>query len=859
MTIIEIEGRKVEVDDSFKNLSPEQQQKEVDEIGAAMGITEAARHNGVMGQVNAGIAETFGGLVDFVNPFDDPAWGKYRTGSAVDGLKAGMNAIGADVATQGPQGFAQGFGRGTGNAAGAVIPVAKGLQALRGAGGAVGAFADDALQALGSYTGLSAEVMAGGISGAAGETAEDMGAPEWAQTAAEVAAPLAVGGAIVKTPTALTGMGRLAETLPVTGHAIKAGKDVVKGFLPMTNAGARQIARARVHELVGGEDNAAALNKTIELNNELNLTPAQQSQDPRLLGLERQAALENPALSDRLFERQVQSRQTAQDEIDALSGDFGDATAFFDDQLKAFKGQMSDRVTQAMRIADDRLKAVGPRRGEAENSSAVVRQIKSELEDQLAVESDMWARVPQDAPVSTSQTKTVVDRLVDETPWSQRRDIPQDLTSAFGENGAIGDTTTVKELYGLYSEMRRVARSAMAGTDQNKNLARIANEVAEAALKDLGTDLPDSEIGLAFNKARAFSRSLHETFDRGAVGRILQRDTQGNEAIAPAAALRRTVGRSGPQGMVDALDIQKAARGTAEDIDDYLRGRFAEAATNASGEFTPKTARTWLRNHSDVLNVRPDLRKEFFLALSDKQSADLFRIRTEARVKLLESGSSVSTFGAGSADHAVLSVISSKDPAKTAASIVSTARKDKSGKALSGVKAAFTDYLIGKTMSGTGRMSGAKLKAVLSDKNLRGAMRKVFADDELARLNKIGRSLSKLDSERVTEVSTVLNSPSNQILEYVVRVAAARHGGQLGGGTMGGSLQTANIFTNKARGYLNNLTNNKARQMLMDAVEDPALFKLLLEPQSVQLKKQVRDRLAPYVAGTAAQGGGQED
>ena len=63
------------------------------------------KNNGFMGQLNRGIANTVGGLVDFINPFDNPVWGdivggKFQTGSAVTGLTTAIEAIGAEMATR---------------------------------------------------------------------------------------------------------------------------------------------------------------------------------------------------------------------------------------------------------------------------------------------------------------------------------------------------------------------------------------------------------------------------------------------------------------------------------------------------------------------------------------------------------------------------------------------------------------------------------------------------------------------------------------------------------------------------------------------------------------------------------------
>ncbi|MEM1076478.1 MAG: hypothetical protein AAGI36_18615 [Pseudomonadota bacterium] len=91
------------------------------------------------------------------------------------------------------------------------------------------------------------------------------------------------------------------------------------------------------------------------------------------------------------------------------------------------------------------------------------------------------------------------------------------------------------------------------------------------------------------------------------------------------------------------------------------------------------------------------------------------------------------------------------------------------------------------------------------------------------------------------------------MIEIVVRIAAAKHGGAMGGGTMGSSIQTANIFSERARTMLRNLTNDRARQLLMDAVEDPELFKTLLRsPKAVSLSEPAQSRLAPYLIGAAS-------
>ena len=845
---LKIEGKPVKVGKEFLSLSPEQQSATVDEIAASMN----AQPSSLMGQLNAGIASTLGGMVDAVNPFNDPVWGeiaggKLQTGSAAEGLRQGMDAIGADVSRGAPQNVAQGFTRGLGNAAAAAIPAA-GIARLVGlAGGAVGKIADDAYSALASRGGVAAELTAGGVSGAAEESAKEAGAPEWVQQVAGIAAPLSIPAVSA----ALRGVGRAASALPAAGFALRAGKDLVRGLAPMTEFGARQVASERLRSLVGGEDRARELAQGISPNDPLGRTAAQQTGDPNLLGLERAAANESPLVRERLDARAETSRGAAVEQVTGMGGKVSDAKSFFEGRLKSFKTSMQGRVDQLVQMADESVSGAGPRASETGNSLTAVDNIKAELATNLDREKALWNAVPKSVGIKTAATSSAVNKIIKETPWAQRGDVPADLKAAFGPDGALGDTTTVAELHGLYSELRRISRTAMSGTNQNKNLARIANEVAEAVLKDLGAIGGESPAGRAINEARVFSRALHETFDQGATGRILQRTIDGDEAIAAEAALARTVGRGGAQGAADAAKIETAAPQAQEQITDYLRGRFLDSVFAPDGKFTPRNAENFFRNNRELLTRYPRVMAEFRRALSSRGAADAFSARSDARVKLAESKSPVAEFTGGQDQKAVLSIIGADSPELAARSVVATARKDPTGKALSGVKAAFSDYLIGK--SGTeGALSGEKLAGLLRDKQMRVALRQVFDTGELVRLERIAADLAKIDG-KASDVGAFMDSPANKLVEYVVRIVAAQKGGQLGGGTMGGSLQAANIVQERARSLLKGLTNDKARRLLMDAIEDPVLFKALMtENPAVKLTPELRNKLAPYLSGAAA-------
>lgn len=849
MAVLEIEGRRVEVDDSFKDLSPEQQAATVDEIARSMNIKPSGQvpSNSFMGQVNAGIADTAGGLVDLINPFDKPhALNPFPegTGSAKTGLRNLMQAGNAAVATDAPQTLGQSFGRGVGEAAAAFAPTMAGLGAVRSVGGAIGGAADDALRALQSKAGFGAELVAGGAAQAGSDTAERMGYGPAVQGLASVAAPLGLYGAVRGAGAALRGGTALAAKTPVTGYAMRLGQDVKRAIVPMTEGGAREVARTRLQDLAGGPERAAELGQRISPNEPFGRTGAEQAGDPNLLGLQRSAADENPLIRERLDARREATGKSIVESVRDMGGDIGDARQFFRQRLDGFKAGLSEMADRAIAGADRRVSAAGPRTSEASNSTRVVDRLKAELTDALEQEGALWAAVPKGEVVPTSNARAAAAALVKDTPRAQQSDIPRVVRQLLIDEDGFGETETVAELHGLYSELRRISRSAMAGSDKNKNLARISNDIADAILEDLGTLDPDSQVGRAVNEARAFSRALHETFDQGAVGRILKRTLDGDEVIAPETALDKTVGRGGTTAQADNQSIRAAASAAGAEITDYLRSRFSENILNASGEFTPKAARTWMRNNAEILSQYGGLKSDLERALSSREAAQAFAIRAAERAKLAEVGP-VSDFLRGQPEKAITAILGADNPVKAAGSIAATARKDPSGQALAGVKAAFSDYLT---------RDAEKLPAFLSDPRTKAAMSRVFSPDEMRRLRQIGDAMASL-SVKPRDVGSVMDSPANKMVEMLVRVMAARRGGQLGGGSMGGSLQTANIFVERAQSMLYNLTNDKARQLLMDAVEDPTLMReLLMQPESwvKNMAQRKQSKLTPYLVGAAA-------
>lgn len=798
----------------------------------------------VMSEFNRGVAN----VIDTINPGN---LGRKAinaiTGSElptdVSAVKQ-MPELGVPVSQGDPDGIWAAAQRGAGEAMTAVPLMATG-SGLVGAGAQnpiVRNVANDIYRGLTSKLGLATETAAGAVGGGTEKAMRDAGAPEWATQLAAIGAPVA----------ALGGIGAAARAgdaginkLPLAGTAYRAGKQALGAVAPMTRAGAFENASQRARQLVGGDERAAEIGARITEDNPLNLTPAQQTGDPDLLGLERAAAAEEPELRDALDARAAQSRGRAEDEIAGMGGSPDDARKYFNTRRRQFGESMQERIDRVTQMGSESVEGVEPTKPQSAASEDVVSALKIELEAQTEVERRLWNDVPKEVTITPSESRQAAQRLIDETVWAQADDVPP-VIRQFAE---MDRPQTVAELHGLYSKLRETARAARAGTNQQRNMARIADEVANAVLDDLGAIDGSTPWGKAINDARAFSAELHQKFDQGTVGKMLNRTIDGDERIDPATALGRTLGRGKEDALVASRDIREAAPQAADDMAQSLRGGFTDAIMSPTGEFNERGARTWLRKNREVLQQQyPELLGEMQQALKNRTQAAAFSARGKSRMKL-DNQTPTGRIADGSPEKAVHTVIGATEPSKEARLLVNAARKDKSGKALAGIKGAFSDYLIGKAGTADG-LSGEELFGLLSSKKTNEALREIFDGDEFARISKVARELRKLDAP-ASQVNEVLNSPANQLLETMARIAAAKGATRLAGANSAGvGLQAAQMGSSRAKKFLQNLTNDKARQILKEAVQDPELMRDLLNTRPTS--RRAERVLSRFMTGAGA-------
>ena len=798
-----------------------------------------------MAQLNRGIAQTVGGLVDFINPFDR------FTGSAATGLENVMEATGVNVADRAPEGFVENVFSGAGQAAGAVLPVTKLAQVgqqLPGLAGRVFQAVAPQLSTTGAFAG---ELAAGGLAAGSSEVAEQQGYGETGQGIAAVLGGLSPAAAIP----AAQGAFRLARRAPVVSTI--AGE-----IAPFTDTGARRIASERARQTAGGDEAAAVAARALDEPNPLNLTPAEQTGNVNLIGLQRAAENRDPAVGANIATRQAESERLAREQL-TFGGRVEDAQDFVAQRTADFSRTLREYVEAARVSAQNKIPRAGTDAVEA--STVVARELRRAEDLAREKQRIIWGRIPKGVELDVSEVRQTIRALKNSLTRYTKSDIPSAANKFLKATKKTG-MDRVDEINSLYSVMRDTARNAMSGNTVNKNEARIANDIADSVLRALDAIPATTDVNRRIIEARTFSREMHDTFSRGTVGQLLKRTSRGGLATPEELTLQRSIRSGGDTGALAQRDIATAVRGTegeapvANATENYLRENFMTKAF--SGEsFRPSAAANFVRDNKRLLDEFPTVRQEIDQSIASQQRLGAVETRAP-RIAAAADKSPAARFAAASSDKALDQIAAAARPQQAMANLLATARKDPTGAALEGIRRAVSKAIINRSQrvlpyvdeaGNSIALSGTRLANTLDDEVFNDIARQALTPGQFSQARIVAREVQKLDKGRLlgaTPEALEAFEP-NTMLATLVRIVGARAGARLGGG-LGSSLQTAQITSGRFKAILDKLTDTKAQGLLLQATLDPALMRsLLLNAQDPKNAAQIRTNLLPLLTGTA--------
>lgn len=117
--------------------------------------------------------------------------------------------------------------------------------------------------------------------------------------------------------------------------------------------------------------------------------------------------------------------------------------------------------------------------------------------------------------------------------------------------------------------------------------------------------------------------------------------------------------------------------------------------------------------------------------------------------------------------------------------------------------------------------------------------------------------IEDFEKSPITSAEMELKDLASSTIVLLNRIGGARIGGWLGRESAGGSIQMANIMSDRFKNFATRLTKDRAFQLIHDAIvsDDPRLLQSLLLPidkPKTQLKnwKTVNDQMNLWLLGT---------
>lgn len=814
---------------------------------------ETGRGGGALPSLNRVIAEAAGAPVDLANlalkymglPVSSQPFG----GSA--SIEAGLARLGRATNTpmvpeEGavPETGPEYIGRGIGEAASMLIP-GYGLARLAASS------ARPVVAGVGR-TIANAPVVAP-VSTLAGEIASGAGAGAGRYMAEQSAPDSEIAGTIGELVGGFTpSLATLAAKYGPTGIAYRGAR---AAMTPFTETGAAERAGRRLQSLVADKDIAARAAETPTISE---LTPAQRTEDVRLLSLEKEIAKADPAKAKELADLAATAQETLLREARELGGDPAQARAFFEARRERLDNALATHVEQARARAQERVAALEPN-ASAEDASRVVRdEFNKAYDNARSQENELWRSIPKGVEVDTAPLFARFDEIVSSTPRTQQQDIPDYARNFLNResNHRLNDLESPTELQGFRSELLSIERRARDAGDRNQ--ARLARELADATL-DTMNSAPD--VGGPYAVARDFSRKMNETFRQGPVGQLID-TTSGAPTIPAEMTLPRLVGAGGVRGGVAERSIMEAtgeSPAARAAIQDYLMRSLRDRAVTAEGRIRPEAATAWIRRNEALLEQYPDIRKNLEDALAAQTRAEgLQGVQTTiSREMRTAAETPLARFLGGDPTDAVARVFKAENPTEVAVSLRRAAARDSSGQALAGLRGAFVDDLLARARGITpdGEVfRGSVIVDALKNPQQRGAFEAVLGADDLKRLEQIGKEFTALERTRgdLPSVGGVVGDMPSKILDSVARIAGAKFGAFIGGGSAGSSLQSASMMSSRFRDWSRSLTTDRAEKLLSRAVTDPELFATLMrENRTVRQQDETTRRLQAWLAGSA--------
>lgn len=868
MIKVEIDGVGiVELDDSFSELSPAEQQKTVNEISAKYTPRRSSdldKAGAVAKGFNTGfLADTFGAPVDLVNA------GLSAVGLGTEAPFGGSESIRRLLAA-GNMGYADEQdlpedqralargGRTAGQVGGMAAPVfgmagrlspAQALMQSPPSKSAVKNLASEMVKSTARNPGQMAAI----------EGASAYGAGQARMIAEDVAPGNEFVGAVSE------GVGGLLSPLALARKPIEKAKQFADTFSP---SGRERAASQKVSEILREQNpgitdeqisgiakqlrDAEGPGRTAQVTSDELARKTFTAMDNKLIadaGDEAKTAIKNQnKKTTEAFNRKIREMQN--------SGNPEMVKEAARIRLDMFTKRMQTRVDNAeSRVGEAVAKVLNKNSDDAVAASREARRIlDDELKKARQTETQLWSEVDKSvtAPGLGFNTVQKADKIKAEMLPEEK--LPKPIEAFINRLTAQEKPIAAKELFIARSRALEMAREATAKSKFGQ--ARRMNEIADSMLDDLMT-VTDETATIA----RDFSRNLNERFNTDLI--------KGIRKVEPELALEKGIGAASDtqralniQAMRRATESSEASAVLAKTQKNFIQAGAARVIDPQTGQVNPRKLAELINNNpqtlrevgllDDITNMDQQVRLAGILQKTAKEGQGFATQRSIAG-QILDKGKK------GGLRNVVNNAFESKFQVEAFRDLTNMVKRAKSPEALEGLRHEVFDTLLSKaTIKGgdlDGLISGKQLEELLSskvgDKTLRQNLlsSKLVTPEQLTNLAHIGRK-ARIFEEVATDpakLNTIITT-GDGVVNLLARVIGSKVGansavGQMMGGT---TLIAQSAFSKMAQKTIEKVPALKVQGVLTKAMEDPKFMAMLLE-MGPKAPKQVNTRINAYL------------
>lgn len=653
---------------------------------------------------------------------------------------------------------------------------------------------------------------------------------------------------------------------------------IAKHLLPFTKAGAWPRASARLKEVSQLDPKVAAAN----IDPNVPISAARQSQDAGLLGLEKKILAKNPEMQTDIDKTLEKARDELVNEALMFGGEKGRVKKLLI-QAKQYLFNLVDmRSAKAAVDAEAAMSKLDPDATARDINRAARGAVEDAYTDVRAQETELWGALDSAAPVQLTNARNVYgDIMSTRSRFDPADDIPKWLQDALRPSEIDTRTMSYLRAQGLidkdgvilpaarealekegiikiesltFNDARAIRKrllheialergAEVPNRDKIRILNKIANGDQEFGIKGLIDDISDSGVEGA-KEAREFSLYLNERFTRGKVGKLLGFKKQGDKVVTDAETLDYLLTGRDPATTVNQLVA--AAPVTRPMVENFLKEKFLNQATR-DGLVNKKAANVFIDRwkRRGMFEVYPELEAELKAATDASVLSAKWNIRaagqgTSGSVRNranLTGKSRAQLYLNSDIDDEIKHVIDSTRPILAMRAVVKRVKGDK--EALNGLRTQFLEE--GFSRSGSGKFHDADGSPIYSGKKFtdylyknRGVAKELGLPEGSGawkRLEQIALRMRHLELEPGKIPANIMEDKPQGIIDFVARIVGARFGAHYGS-EMGSSLVMAGAGSTRMREIITKLTRSHAEKLLVDASmptpEGARLYRALL-------------------------------